>query len=66
MKFKLIALAELTAFAKERPEYTLGEIIYSVVRTKQSGCETIKDIRELSDEELYSIIEEVRENEKPE
>lgn len=66
MNFKTVALAELNSFAKEHPDYSLADILYSVLRKPVSGIEKIKDIRTLSDEDLYSIIEEVRNDEKQE
>lgn len=66
MNFKAIALQELNSFAKENPDYTLADILYSFLRKPVSGIEFTKDIRKLSDEDIYSIIEEVREEEKSE
>jgi hypothetical protein len=64
MNYKSIALAELNSFAKEYPEYTLAEVLYSFLRTKSSGCESINDIQKMSDETLYNVIENARDNEK--
>lgn len=66
MNYRAIAIAELTDFTKETPGYSLGEVLYSILRTKESGCETLSDIKKLTDEQLYNIIENVRESEKPE
>lgn len=66
MNYRTIATTELINFAKETPAYSLGEVLYSVLRTKESGCETLSDIKRLTDEQLYNIIENVRESEKPE
>lgn len=66
MNYRAIATTELTDFAKETPAYSLGEVLYSILRTKESGCESLRDIKNLTDEQLYNIIENVRESEKPE
>lgn len=66
MNYKTVALSELNSYAKEQPEYSLAEILYSFLRGKVSGIGETKNINKLSDEDLYSVIEETRNREKQE
>ena len=58
MNFKNNALRELPNFSKEFQEYSLGEIIYSVIRI--TGAKKISDLLTLSDEEIFSAIEKAK------
>lgn len=62
MNFKNNALRELPNFSKEFPDYSLGEIIYSVVRL--TGAKKISDLLLISDEEIFSAIEKAKLQEK--
>jgi hypothetical protein len=62
MNFKNNALRELPNFAKEFPEYSLGEILYSAIRL--TGAKKISDLLILSDEEIFSAIEKAKIQEK--
>jgi hypothetical protein len=66
MNYRSIAIAELVSFAKENPDYTLGQILYSFLREGNSGCKKIPEIMDISDEDMYSMIENAKEKEKPE
>lgn len=58
-----IALRELKDMADKFPSYTLGEILYSVIREGVSGIKEVKDLKNLSDEEVYTMIEKANETE---
>ena len=62
MNFKNNALRELPNFSKEFPDYSLGEIIYSVVRL--TGAKKISDLLLISDEDIFSAIEKAKLQEK--
>jgi hypothetical protein len=62
MNFKNNALRELPNFSKDFPEYSLGEILYSVIRI--TGAKKISDLLILSDEEIFSAIEKAKVQEK--
>lgn len=62
MNFKNNALRELPILANELPEYTLGELLYSVIRL--TGAKKVSDLLELSDEEIFSAIEKAKLQEK--
>lgn len=64
MNYKAIAETTLTEYIGEYPEYTLGEILYSFLREPISGSKTIRDIRNLTDEDLYTFIEKAKNQEK--
>jgi hypothetical protein len=62
MNFKNNAIRELQEFAKEFPEYTLGELLYSALRL--TGASKISDTMKVSDEDMFSAIEKTRQEEK--
>lgn len=62
MNFKNNALRELPILAKEFPDYTLGEVLYSVIRL--TGVKKTSDLLTLSDEEIFSAIEKAKIQEK--
>jgi hypothetical protein len=62
MNFKNNAVRELQEFAKEFPEYTLGELLYSAIRL--TSAKKISDIMLLTDEDIFSAIEKTRQEEK--
>lgn len=62
MNFKNNALRELPNFSKEFPDYSFGEILYSVIRL--TGAKKISDLLTLSDEEIFSAIEKAKLQEK--
>lgn len=66
MNYKNIALQELVNYVNSYPEYSLSQVLYSFLREPVSGIRETKDILKLTDEDLYSIIEEVNNNEKEE
>lgn len=62
MNFKNNALRELPILAKELPEYSFGELLYSVIRL--TGAKKVSDLLSLSDEEIFSAIEKAKIQEK--
>jgi hypothetical protein len=62
MNYKNNALRDLQAFAKEFPQYSLGELLYSVLRL--TGARTISELITLSDEDIFSALEKTIEDEK--
>ena len=62
MNYKNNALRDLQNFAKEFPEYSLGELLYSVLRL--TGAKKISDLVTLSDEDIFSAIEKTIVDEK--
>jgi hypothetical protein len=62
MNFKNNALRELPILSNELPKYTLGELLYSVIRL--TGAKKVSDLLELSDEEIFSAIEKAKLQEK--
>ena len=59
MNFKNIAIRELQEFIEKRPDMSLGEIFYSIVRENNSGVK-LSELKDLTDEKVYSIIEKAR------
>lgn len=64
MNFKKIAIRTISEFADESPEMSLGDILYSIIRTPNSGIKDLKDLRDMSDEKIYSIVEKAKKFEK--
>jgi hypothetical protein len=62
MNFKNNALRELQNLAKDFPEYSLGETLYSALRL--TGAKKVSDLMILSDEEIFSAIEKAKTQEK--
>lgn len=59
MNFKAIGLNTFVEYV-ENTEYTLGEVLYSILRNPISGIEKISDLKSMSDEDIYTIIEKAR------
>lgn len=62
MNYKNNALRDLQNFAKEFPEYSLGELLYSILRL--TGAKKVSDLVILSDEDIFSAIEKTTVDEK--
>jgi hypothetical protein len=56
MNYKAIGMSTLEEYAN-KTDYSLGEILYSILRTPVSGITSIKEIKDISDEDMYTIIE---------
>lgn len=63
LNYRNIAARELQEFITENPTMSIGEILYSVIRENNLGVE-FKDIKTLSDEQIYSAIEKAKQFEK--
>lgn len=66
MNYKAIGLNTLVEYAEKKPEYTLGQILYSFLRKPISGIESLGELNSISDEDMYTIIEKARDNEEDE
>lgn len=66
MDYRHIAIDTLTDFAKEMPEMTLGEILYSCFRESITGRKLTepKDFMEMGDKEIYIAIEKAMKDER--
>lgn len=62
MNYKNNALRDLQNFAKDFPEYSLGELLYSILRL--TGAKKVSDLVILSDEDIFSAIEKTIVDEK--
>lgn len=62
MNYKNNALRDLQSFSKEFPQYSLGELLYSVLRL--TGAKKVSDLITLSDEDIFSAIEKTIVDEK--
>lgn len=63
INYRNIAIRELKDFSEQFSDYTLGEILYAVIRGKVTDPAAIKELRNLSDEQIYTMIEKAREAE---
>lgn len=61
--YKNIAVRTIQEFIKENEGMSLGEILYSILRENNTGV-PFKDIKNLSDEQIYSAIEKAKQFEK--
>ena len=64
MNYRAIAETTLQEYIEEYPHYTLGEILYSFLREPVSGAQNIRDIKKLTEEDLYTFIEKAKNQEK--
>jgi len=62
MNFKNTAIRELSEFAKQFPDYSLGEVLYSALRA--AGVKEVKQLLTKTDEELFTAFNGAIENEK--
>ena len=63
MNYKAIGLNTLVEYV-ENTEYTLGEVLYSILREPISGVKKISELKEMSDEDVYTMIENARNSEE--
>ena len=54
MNFKPLVITKIKQFSKEFPEYTFGQMLYSILSKENFKLSTLLD---LDDEELYSMVE---------
>lgn len=55
MNYKNNAHRELKNMIETLPDYTLGEVLYSVLRITKA--KTVADVKTLTDEEVFTAIE---------
>lgn len=60
MNYKNISMRSLSEFCDESPKMTLTQILYSVIREKNSGVKNISDLKDITDEEFYTMIEKAK------
>lgn len=66
MNYKAIGLNTLVEYAEKHPDYTLGQVLYSFLRKPISGIESLGELNDISDEDMYTMIEKARDNEEDE
>lgn len=64
MNFKNTAIAEIQTIAAEFEGYSLGQIIYAVLTHAPEGVSVKEWLFNISDEDLYTLIEKVKLNER--
>lgn len=60
MNYKNSAIAELENFSNKFEDYSLGQILRSVVNRKPEGVSVKQWLYEVSDEDLYTAIEKTK------
>lgn len=55
INFKKNALREFQNYFDSIPEYSFGELLYGALRL--TGAKTLTEVRDLSDEDIFSAIE---------
>lgn len=63
MNYKNIALRTLGEFSEKQKDMTLGQVFYSIFRKTNSKVE-VKDLKNMSDEDIYSMIERAKQFEE--
>lgn len=64
MNYKAIAMNTLSEFSEKNPDYTLGQLLYSFLRKPISGITSLGELNDISDEDMYTIIEKAQNNEE--
>lgn len=62
MNYRNNAVREISEFAKEFDSYSLGEVLYAVLRG--TGAKTLADLMLLEDQEIYTSINKAIEVER--
>jgi hypothetical protein len=74
MNYRNAAIAEFTALAKETESYqeggipkslSIGQVMLSILKRKPEGVELNKWLMDISDEGIYTLIEETKFKERP-
>lgn len=56
MNYKNLAYRGIQNLLNNHSNYTLGEVLYCILRLKSFDVK-VKDIKDISDEELYRLVE---------
>jgi hypothetical protein len=65
MNYKANCHEELKQLSKDNPDYTFGDILFSVLKSVAPGKgSSMTFLREITDEEYFTLIEKTREKEK--
>lgn len=66
MNYKNETLRQLMAFGAEHPEYSLTDLLYSVLQPVAiaNNQHSVNWIRSISDEQMFTFVEKAREVEK--
>lgn len=74
MNYRNVAILELNSFAKETESYqeggiskelSVGQVLLSVIKTKPEGVELNEWLMNISDEDMYTKIEQAKIKERP-
>jgi len=60
MNYKNTGLSELKSFATEFEDYSLGQILLAVTNRQTKGVSLREWLRDVSDEDLYTAIENTK------
>lgn len=55
MNYKNNAIRDISQLSQELPNYSLGQLLYSFLRL--TGVSKICEIKELTDEEIYTAVD---------
>ena len=66
MNYKNISLRELIEFGNENPQYTVGDLLFSVWQpvALANGKSSLAWLRDVSDEQMFTFIDKAKELEK--
>ena len=65
MNYKANCHEELKQLSKENPEYTFGDVLFSIIQRLAPGKgSSVAFLRNTTDEEYFTLIEKTREKEK--
>ena len=63
MNYKNISLRELIEFGNENPQYTVGDLLFSVLQpvALANGKSSLAWLRDISDEQMFTFIDKAKE-----
>lgn len=60
MNYRTTALAEIETLAELYPDYSIGQILLAITKRKPEGVSLGEWLYEISDEDLYTVIEDTK------
>lgn len=55
--YRNMSLRELKAFSDTHKDYSIGTVLYSILRMDEEGfSKRVKDLKEITDEDFYEMI----------
>lgn len=63
-RIRQMAVEEFITFTKENSTYTIGEVLYAILKNSNKKTFTARDLMDIENKEYYTLISLARELEK--